>query len=115
MLPKRERLTTHTISLPREGLRIYHTDRLTLAVSNQHTRKPSKFAVIVLKKGITAVERNRIRRRIYEAIGALRKNLKSEGYFCVFSLKKGVSKDIPYSVFLEDVGVLFKKADIINV
>lgn len=112
MLSKHLRLTIHDIPLPQKGLQVFHTERLTLAISPCYNEKPSKFAVIVSKKGRNAPTRNKMRRRIYEAIGMFNGHIK-QGYRCVFSLKKGISSDIPYHVILADVTILLKQAGLL--
>jgi len=112
MLSKHLRLTSHDIPLPQIGLRVFHTERLTLAISPCYNEKLSKFAVIVSKKGTNAPTRNKMRRRIYEAIGTFRGQI-TQGYRCIFSLKKGVSSDISYNVILADVTILLKQAGLL--
>ncbi|NTV44294.1 MAG: ribonuclease P protein component [Candidatus Yonathbacteria bacterium] len=84
-----------------------------MAVSPQEVEKPTKCAVIVSKKGITAPMRNKLRRRAYEAIGTLLPFV-SNGYLCVCSIRKGFCGEIPYGTFIEEIRMLFKKADILN-
>ena len=113
MLPQRHRLPKQYIPLPRLHTRVYHADHITLAVFQDTSQKATRCAVIVSKKGLTAPERNMLRRRGYEAIGIVYTRL-SPGYLCMFSLKKGVNRDFSYQVMIEEIETLCTKAGIIS-
>ena len=114
MLPKRLRIHTYSLPLPHNKSYTVHTEYLTCTVLRTGIPKPSKFAVVVSKKGITAPTRNRIRRRIYEALGVYMKYVKP-GYLCVISLKKGVPRDLPYDTLHEHVEIVLKKSAIMEI
>jgi ribonuclease P protein component len=93
MLPHSQRLSTAVFDEVFKSGRLVHTGLFTVKVKS--TTGTSRFAVSVSKKiAKNAVDRNKIRRRTYSAIGVVLKGKKSiKKPICgVFVSKKGVEK-----------------------
>lgn len=77
MLPKKQRLTTKgVVLLFKEQRKTIYSPHFKIITAQQHGLLNKKFAVVVSKKvASTAVERNRLRRRIYRVIQNMNVNL----------------------------------------
>jgi ribonuclease P protein component len=94
------------------GGRQIRGDKISLTVVNNTGRKASRFAVIVSKKVLkSAVGRNRIRRRVYEAVRLELPKFKGEHDVLVSIFNKDV-KDIPHRELKTVLVGLFKSADL---
>lgn len=84
MLPKSKRLTTEEIERLETGKSVFGT-----LISMRATRSGSlKFAVSVSKKvAPLAVDRNRLRRKVYAALPSLIKDVKSAAFIMVMPKK----------------------------
>jgi len=83
------------------------TDKLTI-ISNINTRGGQRFAVVVSKKIFkSAVARNRIRRRVYEAI---RNNFTQAAIDQVFIVNSREVKDMSFAELEFDIRELMTKA-----
>ena len=73
-----------------------------------NTRKKQRFAVVVSKKVLkSAVGRNRIRRRVYEAIRL------EQPYDCIFVVYNKEILKMPFKELRSLIGSLLKEANII--
>ncbi|HEY4503562.1 MAG TPA: ribonuclease P protein component [Candidatus Paceibacterota bacterium] len=90
MLPNQKRLTTTLFKDTIDGGMTYHSSLFILKLLK--TIGPSRFSVSVPKKvAKSAVERNKIRRRVYSAIRILYPKIK-EGFYGVFISKDSIKK-----------------------
>lgn len=86
---------------------------LNLVVNNRQDNFPSRFACIVSTKvAKKAVERNRIKRHFYEAIGTLLKEMK--GGVDVLIVAKSLSATAQWNKIKNEVRQSFKKIGIIG-
>lgn len=113
MLPKGSRLSKHQVEyVLQNGSRVSSKYFFATVLSSGPaiTLSKPRFAAVVSKKvAVTAVERNNLRRRTYNAIrGALEKvgNLKKPCAM-VIVVKKGI-QDVRYEDLMFDVGVLLR-------
>ncbi len=108
MLPKAERLTRKDILALSQGKSVFGT---LLSVRFRPADK-AKYAVSVSKKTASrAVDRNRIRRRVYAALSALKKadTLPKKAFFALIMPKKECGS-LPISQIQAELSVLFEKA-----
>lgn len=78
-----------------------------------NTRKKQRFAVVVSKKVLkSAVGRNRIRRRVYEAIRLERQRIEAP-IDCIFIIYNKDILDMPFMELRSLVGGLLKEASIL--
>ena len=83
-------------------------------IYNKNTRGKQRFAAVVSKKILkSAVGRNRIRRRIYEAIRYELKNIK-QPIDCIFVIYSKDYQTKPFSEIKQDIRVLLKQANIVE-
>lgn len=105
MLSKAERLTRKEISYLSHGKSVFGT----LISVRFCPAADSKFSVSVSKKvASTAVERNRIRRRVYAAVEDARKALKKPLFLML--LPKRECSTVPLDALKSDISGLFEKA-----
>lgn len=79
-------------------------------IYNQNTRKRQRFAVVVSKKVLkSAVGRNRIRRRIYEAIRYELPTFSRE-LDCIFIVYSKDLKDMPFTELRGTISSLLSQA-----
>lgn len=85
----------------------YHFPHLAIFVVAQEERKPTKYAFVTSAKvSKKATERNTLRRRGYYAINKISAKIPN-GYFCVFSFKKGATA-VSYGEIEKEInGLLF--------
>ena len=86
---------------------------LTL-VFNENSRGKQRFAVVISKKILkTAVGRNRIRRRLYEAIRLELPNIQKP-VDCIFIVFNKDFQNKDFTEIQEDIHTLLKRADIVK-
>lgn len=79
----------------------------------KNTRNKQRFAVVVSKKVLkSAVGRNRIRRRVYEALRLELPNI-LKPMDCIFTVYSKEIKDIPFARLQELIRDLLSEADIL--
>ena len=96
MLPKRERLSVGDIALLGNGRSVFgpHLSIRYLRVADTSPR--SKFSVSISKKvAKTAVERNRIRRRVYVALRSEKEKIKKNVFVMVMPKKECATLPLP--------------------
>lgn len=92
--------------------KVFRTKDLTL-VCAKNVRKHQRFAVVVSKKVLkTAVGRNRIRRRIYEAI-RLELPKCTANIDCIFVVNNREIRDIDFAILRKIVQDLLKQGSMI--
>lgn len=105
MLPKAERLTTKDIKALAQGKSVFGT----LVSLRFLPADGTKFAVAVSKKvAARAVDRNRIRRRVYAVVRDVKLSI-SKSFFVMVSPKKDCLT-APKESIKEDINRLFNKA-----
>ena len=83
-------------------------------VFNENTRNKKRFAVVISKKVLkTAVSRNRVRRRFYEAIRLELPNIKTP-VDCIFIIYNEDFLNKEFTEIQEAIRVLLKKANIVK-
>jgi len=92
MLPKARRIDKTTFKTLNGRGMSYHSPLLFLSIYKQsnNQEKPllSRFAVLCSKKvSLKAVDRNRLRRRVYRTLELLLPQI-HDGFFCIISIKK---------------------------
>ena len=108
MLPKSKRLTTEEIESLRSGKSVFGTLISMRAIKSDTL----KFAVSVSKKvAPLAVDRNRLRRKVYSALPSLIHEIKLPA-FIMFMPKKEILT-APMDALSSEIGVLLKKAGFI--
>ena len=112
MLPKRHRLPLRTeLKRVQKNGRLYQGKLFSLLVCQQINDSPSRFAFIISTKiHKKAVERNRIRRLLTEAIRGNLANVKP-GNEAVFLVKKAILKK-QFKEVEEEVERLFGRAGV---
>jgi ribonuclease P protein component len=106
MLPKRQRLSTREV---REVLKRGHSARAEfLSVKFIKTDTALRAAAVVQKSVVrNAVQRNRLRRALYQALGGISPAAHLQGVFFVNRTPKPPQKLLP--VFIDDTQALMKK------
>jgi len=105
MLRKADRLTTQEVTALSQGKSVFGT----LLSLRFLASKTSKFAVTVSKKVASrAVDRNAIRRKVYDSIGSVQKNIKNPVFLMVLP-KKEVLK-APSDAVTAELSAVLKKA-----
>jgi ribonuclease P protein component len=115
MLPKKHRLPLHQKSLvaKRERKNLTQGKYFGLLITKQETNSESRYAIIASTKvSKKATQRNKVRRRLNEAIRELLKETK-KGYDIVILTKKS-ALTASYQEILEDIKYTFAKAGILN-
>lgn len=91
---------------------VFYSPHLSLFAFKHQTDKPSKFSFVVLSKvSKKATERNLLRRRGYDVIGALLASLRPS-HLCVFYFKKGADK-ISFNETQKEIISLLEKSSIL--
>jgi ribonuclease P protein component len=109
MLPKNKRLTTAIQKKVFEKGRSVFGPTVSLVYINEDPTLPSRFGFSLSKKSVkTAPKRNVIKRKGFEAVRKLLKNINS-GYCAVFVIKKDISKE-PLTFFLKTIEDLIEKS-----
>jgi ribonuclease P protein component len=111
MLPKSQRLTTEEFLVVMEKGRVTHSPLFLMRIISG--MPATKFAAVAPKKvAKTAVERNKIRRQTYDAIGICLPRVKTGTYAAVFAKEAGAKADRKEMV--ADIEKLFVKAGILK-
>lgn len=104
----------------RGGVRHTYKDGKTIRqkdislVFNENTRNKQRFAVVISKKVLkTAVGRNRVRRRLYEAIRLELPNIQKP-VDCIFIIYNKDFQTRPFTEIQTEIHVLLKKANIVK-
>lgn len=84
MLPKKERLSTKEVARLKDGKSVFG-----LYLSIRYIFAPiTKFAVSVSKKSLkNAIDRNRMRRRVYAAVGNVKQKMKTPALMMIMPKK----------------------------
>ncbi|MFO0718600.1 MAG: ribonuclease P protein component [Candidatus Paceibacterota bacterium] len=109
MLPKNKRISKDSFkSILLKGT-LYHSENCTLRILPS---EKEGFAVLISKKvAKSAVDRNRMRRRVYSVVRDLLPNIKTTSKNLI-SLKTGAKK-LSFDLQKEEITKLFKKARLI--
>ncbi|HEY9583857.1 MAG TPA: ribonuclease P protein component [Candidatus Paceibacterota bacterium] len=111
MLPSAKRLSTLEFKVVIEKGAFFHSDFILLRAIK--TKEKSRFAVSVPKKvAKTAVLRNKIRRRVYSAIGAMGPMI-NLGFNAILIMKSGVER-ASFEELASDIRKIFVKSGIIK-
>jgi ribonuclease P protein component len=111
MLPSAKRLSTLEFKIVIEKGVFFHSDFILLRAIK--TKEKSRFAVSVPKKvAKTAVLRNKIRRRVYSAIGAMG-HMISHGFNIILIMKSGAEK-ASFKDLALDISKIFVKSGVLK-
>lgn len=112
MLKKQKRVTTRLFPSHGAGKR-YHSPFLTLRVVKNGGDEYPRFAFVVSKKvAKKAVERNRLKRRGYEATRTFSDDI-VEPVLCIFYPKKEIHT-LSFKELTAEIGSLLEKAGLIK-
>lgn len=92
--------------------RVFYSPHLSLFVFKHQTDKPSKFSFVASSKvSKKATERNLLKRRSYDIVGALLAFLRPS-HLCIFYFKKGADK-ISFKETKKEIISLLEKSGIL--
>jgi len=111
MLPSAKRLSAEKFKVVIEKGAFFHSDFILLRLMK--TQEKSRFAVSVPKRvAKTAVLRNKMRRRVYSAVGTMESMIKP-GFNVILIMKSGAQK-VSLKGLVLDIGKIFVKSGILK-
>jgi len=111
MLPRSQRLSAEQFDRVIKSGKISHSPFFTVRSSIQRGT-PRVSAVVPKKVCNTAVRRNKLRRRMYDAIQPIFSNIKDGVHAIIFA--KGVAEDKDEKFLNEEVSKIFVKAGLLK-
>lgn len=112
MLPKEKRVNRAIFKDILEKSKTFHSSYFSLRCFDSRKTEKSRFSFVVSKKVENkATKRNILKRRGYNSIKPIYKNIKP-GFYCVFFLKKE-ARGLKSKDFEGEMGYLLKKAGVL--
>jgi len=111
MLPKKRKVNRETFASILKKGRSFHSKNISIRVySSKNKEEDSRFSFVVSKKiSNNANKRNLLKRRGYDVVKGVIKNIK-KGFIGIFFYKKGIL-DLSYLEIRDEIVFLLKKSD----